>query len=911
MSAIEQVTDFNIKALLGNNDRYEIPVYQRNYAWGSTEIEQLLQDITDYAHRNPGKNYYIGTLVVAHTAGDETTFQTVDGQQRLTTLSILSAALRNEFKVAGMEWLIGPNLKYASRVKSQLAMDAVFKGEFADQEIDPAIKEAYHICIRELPKKAEDNKISIDDFARYLYEKVMIMRVGLPVKINLNHYFEIMNSRGEQLEKHEVLKARLMDRFNSIPDITKRALFEQSFDLIWEACSNMEKYVQYGFTVKQRNLIFGQNDWNNLTVANFEEFSESLASTFTEGGKGGQLSIDEITIGTGKKITGPQADDSPDRFNTVVNFPNFLLHVLRVQTRDNDVSLDDKRLIDIFDDQLKASGDQLAFVQTFIFNLLRCKFLFDQYIIKREFIANTDRWALKKMKWYDKGGSGYGGYVGTFGGQDTDSDQSDNRQIIMLLAMFHVSVPAMVYKNWLHAALLYLFENTEITAPQYIAYLEHIAKAFVFDRFLSPVDKEFHLMIFADQGPVTRDEAAIDWSKLRYGSIKNNLVFNFTDYLIWQRDRTTKRSIATYEFTSRSSVEHYYPQNHMNAKVEKINNEYLHSFGNLCLISHEKNSRLSNFSPMAKKEFYPENKPIDSPKQYLMMQRLTWGIAEISEHGAEMKELLINNRNSTYQPNNAEPQAARWFRQYRNNNRIKLCQALLGFGDFLLPLSSGRYSFFDFDHNRRHEAHQRFEAFVEEYQPKSIQAVIDDHLANEELKNNWRYLFIQHPWLIKFCANGYICYRETGKHWIIELLQGEKRTKNKTRELLLELLRSHLHDNHNINLKPWDHNFYIDIVLADDGRYAIDNDEPGELYIRFWNNEGSEICYELHKQDDTHGNARSVKMLQDFGWEKDGGIYRLPGQYYLAKLNGDASADADQVVKGFKKLLKQGFGIQL
>ena len=40
----------------------------------------------------------------------------------------------------------------------------------------------------------------------------------MPKDTDLNHYFEVMNSRGEQLEKHEVIKARLMDVLNGIPD---------------------------------------------------------------------------------------------------------------------------------------------------------------------------------------------------------------------------------------------------------------------------------------------------------------------------------------------------------------------------------------------------------------------------------------------------------------------------------------------------------------------------------------------------------------------------------------------------------------------------------------------------------------------------------------------------------------------
>jgi uncharacterized protein with ParB-like and HNH nuclease domain len=62
---------------------------QRNYAWDEGEITQLIQDVIDYLPA--GRNYYIGTLVVfERTEGKRTVYETIDGQQRLTTLSVPS-----------------------------------------------------------------------------------------------------------------------------------------------------------------------------------------------------------------------------------------------------------------------------------------------------------------------------------------------------------------------------------------------------------------------------------------------------------------------------------------------------------------------------------------------------------------------------------------------------------------------------------------------------------------------------------------------------------------------------------------------------------------------------------------------------------------------------------------------------
>ena len=68
----------------------------------------------------------------------------------------------------------------------------------------------------------------------------------------------------------------------------------------------------------------------------------------------------------------------------------------------------------------------------------------------------------------------------------------------------------------------------------------------------------------------------------------------------------------------------------------------LNSFGNLCLISHSKNSRLSNFMPEAKREYY-RNNTIDSVKQHLMMKNQPWDTEAIAKHYDEMKVVLLRS----------------------------------------------------------------------------------------------------------------------------------------------------------------------------------------------------------------------------------------------------------------------------
>lgn len=653
----EAITQLSIQRLLSSNAEYVIPMYQRNYAWEEGEITQLIQDVIDYLPKQdkPSRNYYIGSLVVYERPDSKTpVFETIDGQQRLTTLSLLTSYLKNT-KVVDLDWYANLSIHFDSREHSRATFAAIFEGRFKDdpaevlteKQINTGILNGYRLIQKVLPQKLNENGVSAQQFADFLFRYVQIMRVKVPADTDLNHYFEIMNNRGEQLEKHEVLKARMMEKLHDC-ELSKNCLHT-----VWEACANMERYVQMGFTSGQRNSIFGGQNWGRLEPTNFDELTVALhRSQEVDYKEGAKLSLTDIIarppVSAEKTDNGEEA---PERFNTVINFPNFLLHVLRADTQ-ADIPLDDKRLLDTFETHVLKQSDPVAAVKRFTFSLLRCKYLFDQYVIKREFIKGADGWSLKRFKWNDGGERsrvGRGSYVNTFG--EEDGSEGINRRILMLLSAFHVSTPTLVYKHWLNAALHYLFHAEQVEAQAYLQHMESVAKAFVFDRFLAAeVGLEYFEIIYGNKGVCqARPEnvtAEALMPRLRFGTIENNLVFNFLDYLLWL-EHGKSEPVKSYEFTFRSSVEHYYPQKPLQG-IEPLAEGDLHSFGNLCLISHEKNSRLSNFTPEQKKAFYLKN-TLDSVKQHLMMQPETWDVPAIREHHQQMIDVLLNSLASQHE----------------------------------------------------------------------------------------------------------------------------------------------------------------------------------------------------------------------------------------------------------------------
>ena len=624
------LTPLNISQLLNGNSHYSIPIYQRNYAWGEKEITQLIQDIADYAEKNSNKDYYIGTLVVYERKDEikDLIYETIDGQQRLTTLTILLSTLKNNKAKLNftndISWF-KLNLAFDSRVKSTETLQNVYDGNVSRYNFNTEIKSAYEDCLKILERVIKDKKnFTIQQFCDYLFQKVLILRVPVPADTNLNHYFEIMNSRGEQLEKHEVLKAKLLEILSTNEVETK------AFNQVWEACSNMEKYVQYGFSVSERNLIFGNNDWNKIEATSFDDLTSKL--TNNQASENQKLSAFDILKGQKSfQNKNEQDNENPDRFNSVINFPNFLLHVLRVQQK-KDIPLDDKRLLDTFDEVLKNETNKEIFVKTFAFNLLKCKFLFDNYVIKREFLNGTDNWSLKRLKWYS---GNKVSYINSFGVEE-NNDDANNKTILMLLAMFHVSTPTLVYKHWLNAALKYVYENFgQIESDKYTTYLKTLAKSFLFDRFLASSPKEYFEIIYTNSGTTKNTENDIDLTKLDQGTSVENFVFNYLDFLLWQEQHDDN-----FKFTFRSSVEHYYPQNPLEG-LEPLGQINVDKFGNLCLISNNTNSRLWNLPPDGKKSYFLNTNIYESLKQKIMLREPKWTLTEIEKHGKEMTDKLI------------------------------------------------------------------------------------------------------------------------------------------------------------------------------------------------------------------------------------------------------------------------------
>lgn len=649
----------------GTSILYKIPIYQRNYAWEREEIHALIKDVYDSLKKQV---YYIGTLVTYKR--DENIYEVIDGQQRLTTIYIILKALGEED--------IPNRLTYSARKVSAATIEKLPK--FGD-EYDIGIRKGFDYAKDVLKEILCEKNNDIDKFKDYFLNKVHIIHYRVPKDVDLNHYFEVMNSRGEQLEKHEIVKAKLSEKLKDHDDLEK-------FSRIWESCSDMSFYIQQKLPYTN---VFGTN-LDKFVIKFFDaKFTDSDVGFSSSSGK---KAISELLKSPIIKIDKDNELDKNDYFQPIIDFPNFLLIVLKITGLRNEIglnplsfTLDDKELINEFNNVTLTP----EFVKDFAYNLLRAKYFLDNYVVHHsngEDRAFENPW---KLQCYYKDKTAYL--------KDLYKDKEQQIEVIQLLSMFEVAFTPKQRKNYLFYCLYHLFEDDNL--DNYVVFLRKLADKYFFDVYLNkdklndinqPKPNSFDDTILKGKLNVELEEADRDFDSI-YPVGSSNIplyVFNYTDYKLWKKyavelrgQDTNKDSAKRKEFFSalgcsvfelepfknfyfsrtRKSLEHYYPQ--AKAGEEKpLSSDQINCFGNFAMIGSDANSSGSNWDPIDKKKRYLDTKSnqvsVASLKFRIMLQicqdnyddgikgvkpkrpsGLEWNDEDMVEHQKKMLEIIM------------------------------------------------------------------------------------------------------------------------------------------------------------------------------------------------------------------------------------------------------------------------------
>lgn len=582
---------FSVEKIFEN--KYLIPIYQRNYAWGKDEIETLLDDIS-----SNNNEYFIGSLVVREKNG---IFEVIDGQQRLTTLYLTLRYLKHNIK---------GELKFEARQKSNETLEKIYNVDKWADLPSSEIVDGFKIIEKYFSKNKKDESFK----SKILNAK--LLRVPVPNDADLNHFFEIMNTRGEQLEAHQIAKAKILE---NIEEKDKKIAA-----LVWDACADMDRYVQMSFEKKLRKQIFG-DEWNKICDEN-KLFEISIEDDSDVEGRLLSEILDNKNL-TSEKTT--QDEGENERFSSIINFPNFLLQVNAVMSNNTSSTnelLYDKKLID----NLKKYFNNSENAKNFIYNLLKFRFLFDKFIIKTDENDKKDgeKWSLKMLKTYRSSNKDTFSYVDTF---------DNNGLVVALQSCLRITYTSPRAMEWIFTLLKGLNEN--ITAN-----MQEILETYAKEKVKNALEKSISYpmcerIVLAYLDYILYRECIV--------STKNSEPKQKLQNAFEAIGNVNLKNLKEWEFKFRDSIEHFYPQNPSSDSIGCMDDKILNSFGNLALVTTSGNSKFSNLAPSAKQTTYP-NIITQSLKLILMSACVNGNSIDeykqaISEHEKEMRAFLLTD----------------------------------------------------------------------------------------------------------------------------------------------------------------------------------------------------------------------------------------------------------------------------
>lgn len=219
-----------------NNKKYTVNYYQREYRWGRKQIEQLIDDLTNSFEDSNSKvkaveltdveqfdYYYMGTIIVT---GSQDVKSIIDGQQRLTSMTLLLIALNNLHQ--RYESSIGfqdvSSLIYSTRMNKKsfnisvpdwnACLETLYRGD--QFNASTSVESVQNICRRYddlyeiLDDYFEGNGDKIALFACWLVYKIIFIRITTPSEQDAHKVFVSMNDRGLSLNTSEMLKGYLL-----------------------------------------------------------------------------------------------------------------------------------------------------------------------------------------------------------------------------------------------------------------------------------------------------------------------------------------------------------------------------------------------------------------------------------------------------------------------------------------------------------------------------------------------------------------------------------------------------------------------------------------------------------------------------------------------------------------------------
>ena len=603
------------KDIVSKNRTCTIPLYQRLFEWNKENVEQLLDDLKRSFLADKNADYYIGMLTATCTIMNGNHLQLVDGQQRFTVMTLIGCVMQNNYYNEWEKFLKTETntkrLSFVSRKSDEMYLDMLINKdyEYNGELVNPKMRIAIKAIHKYMTEYAKINKQEADDYAKYVYEHTNFFIVPLPsayAPVDLNKYFERMNSSGKNLEQHEILKVKMLSKFDG--DVS-------SFMSLWNKIADVDTIL-----IKQKENEKDGDYYSRKTKGLFtpaDSFSTIVPVSDSDQDVAGVL-IKNISP---SELKPRESSHYNNGMRCVLRFPQLLLQVLYYYKKSKDPYFspnfenffNQSNLLDTFMDFLPYEGEKVNKddLKGFFEMLIHCRVALDVAFVR----------SLE--------------YGYTLDMNINSKENSDLKTLLMFESFLYVSSSNMTNYRWFG----WLMDVTVKTS-----------------QFPSCIDLFHHLKSECDKlNPLPKYNDLCYDRDIRYW-------FWRLDFAIWEQrkelfkedeDSVLLDVAENYVFIRNRSIEHIAPQHPKNEsdlkwdENDQADTDLRNSFGNLVMISQGLNSALSNSSYEIKKAhvesyFKSVNGTIESLKLLMVYKdcKIGWNKDMIPKHGHEMYELF-------------------------------------------------------------------------------------------------------------------------------------------------------------------------------------------------------------------------------------------------------------------------------
>lgn len=631
---------------------FNVPIYQRLYVWGDDQVQTLLHDLINAFERKTPLFFLGGTVLVEQQSDERGRhFDLIDGQQRFTTLWLLccawAKALAPFLTVNTSDGRGKPRLRFAIRPEVDHLLEALASGlhdvilpdEPGAERIGKAITQMQSVFAKR-QQAVSGQPVDWEGLTRFVFEQVKFVITTVPRETDLNKLFEVINNRGVQLQHHEILKARMLEKL----DDAERG----AYAVMWEACADMENYVE-----RALSGVSGVPAYKVCEELHIPEklhdagvLRQLLANEQSRVGEQQSRSLSDILddIPDSPAQTKKKIDDegkSEARVRSIISFPLLLLHTLRIWLFEKDADdlprVLDSELLALFDAHFfQQSAVDMADahkVRSFIDLLWRLRVLFDTHVIKWVDQGDEEVHQISPISISSSEGHRY-----INRSRDTDA----LRGFALLQSMLYHSQEITTH-YWLTPLLLQLHRHADKSADQHFRYLQHLDNHLL----CSAVEDSLAVRTWSFMKEPWQKRELIHQQALNEPSGVNFAHYWFykLEFVLWfqnEEKRITDAMWRNFRLTAKNSVEHISPQTPRQDDDNPVGKEMLHCFGNLALVSRSINSEYGNlpFNEKQKRFVNKNKKRLDSLKMALIYEHTSWRDVEAKQHQTEMIDCL-------------------------------------------------------------------------------------------------------------------------------------------------------------------------------------------------------------------------------------------------------------------------------